>query len=327
MIESEKNQHIPIEYESMPNESPLHYQMVAGAFAGIMEHSVMFPVDTIKTKIQAAPSMQIAVGGTGTSTATAIHSARYSSATVLGSLYNVIKLEGASSLWKGIQPILLGAGPAHAVYFGAYEYLKTVLIDENDTSKYHPLKVALSGFVATVASDAVMTPIDTIKQRMQLESASKFWYTTKSISKNEGLKAFFYSYPTTVAMDVPFSILNFVIYDSSMQFFNPSHIYNPYIHCGCGALSGGIAAIVTTPLDCIKTVLQVRGSKKISMQAFKEADSFSKAAKAIYTTYGWTGFFRGLRPRVVANVPATAISWSSYELAKHLLLPPSSRLS
>lgn len=32
--------------------------------------------------------------------------------------------EGASRLWRGVWSVILGAGPAHAVYFGTYEAVK-----------------------------------------------------------------------------------------------------------------------------------------------------------------------------------------------------------
>lgn len=34
--------------------------------------------------------------------------------------------EGASRLWRGVWSVILGAGPAHAVYFGTYEAVKDV---------------------------------------------------------------------------------------------------------------------------------------------------------------------------------------------------------
>jgi solute carrier family 25 iron transporter 28/37 len=32
--------------------------------------------------------------------------------------------EGVSRLWRGVWSVILGAGPAHAVYFGTYETVK-----------------------------------------------------------------------------------------------------------------------------------------------------------------------------------------------------------
>ncbi|KAL2707634.1 Mitochondrial RNA-splicing protein MRS4 [Kluyveromyces marxianus] len=318
-------QEIEIDYEALPDTAPLSYQLLAGAFAGIMEHSIMFPIDALKTRMQAVSEMKAAAASSG-SAAAAASAVRGSSVaradTILQQISRISSTEGSLALWRGVQSMVMGAGPAHAVYFATYEFCKENLIDAKDINTHQPLKTAMSGVAATVAADALMNPFDTIKQRLQLQSKSKdssMWRMAANIYRNEGAKAFFYSYPTTLAMNIPFAALNFVIYESSTKFFNPTNAYNPWIHCLCGGIAGATCAAVTTPLDCIKTVLQVRGSDSVHIQSFKNADTFKKAATAIWQTYGWRGFWRGLQPRVISNIPATAISWTSYEFAKHLL--------
>ena len=32
--------------------------------------------------------------------------------------------EGLRALWRGVASVILGAGPAHAVHFGTYEFVK-----------------------------------------------------------------------------------------------------------------------------------------------------------------------------------------------------------
>ncbi|AAS51486.1 ACR260Wp [Eremothecium gossypii ATCC 10895] len=295
-----------LDYEALPENAPLVYQLAAGAFAGIMEHSIMFPIDAIKTRMQA-------VSTTGSSAATRLPS------NMLAQIAKISTTEGSLALWKGVQSVVLGAGPAHAVYFATYEMCKSRLIDPEDRQTHQPLKTALSGTLATVAADALMNPFDTIKQRLQLHPSDSMTKCAVRMYQREGIAAFFYSYPTTIAMNIPFAALNFVIYESSTKIFNPSNNYNPWIHCLCGGISGATCAAITTPLDCVKTVLQIRGADSVQSQLFKEADTFRKAASAIHKTYGWSGFFRGLKPRIISNMPATAISWTSYEFAKHLL--------
>lgn len=315
-----------IDYESMPETSSIYYQLIAGAFAGIMEHSVMFPIDAIKTRIQSSHSQIIknTIAKNKIIKDANIPNLNTQNG-VIRQISSIATTEGSLVLWKGVQSVILGAGPAHAVYFGTYEFCKSKLITDNPnvTEPYQPMRTAISGAAATIASDALMNPFDTIKQRLQLNSTrqnSKVWDITKQIYRNEGFAAFYYSYPTTIAMNIPFTALNFVVYESSTKLLNPSGTYNPFIHCICGGLSGTICAAVTTPLDVIKTTLQVRGSKEVSLQIFKDADTFNKAAKAIYKTHGWKGFLCGLKPRIIATMPATAISWTAYECAKHFLL-------
>ncbi|CAF9907322.1 Fe(2+) transporter [Imshaugia aleurites] len=181
-------------------------------------------------------------------------------------------------------------------------------------------RVAVSGACATIASDALMNPFDVIKQRMQVHGSMyrSIRQCTKSVYKNEGLRAFYISYPTTISMTVPFTALQFSAYGSISQYLNPSRDYNPTTHMVAGGLAGGLAAALTTPLDVIKTLLQTRGTAKDI--ELRHAKGMFNAAAIIKRQHGYGGFFRGLQPRILTTVPSTAICWSSYELAKNYFI-------
>lgn len=179
-----------------------------------------------------------------------------------------------------------------------------------------------------------------IKQRMQVHGSMyrSIRQCTKSVYKNEGLRAFYISYPTTISMTVPFTALQFSAYGSISQYLNPSRDYNPATHMAAGGLAGGLAAALTTPLDVIKTLLQTRGTAKDN--ELRHAKGMFEAAAIIKRQHGYGGFFRGLQPRILTTVPSTAICWcadtfmtimsrigkltlcfrSSYELAKNYFI-------
>lgn len=302
-----------VDYEALPEDAPISAHLLAGAFAGIMEHTVMFPIDSIKTRMQIFNKANLTEG-------------------ILGSINKITSSEGAYALWRGVSSVVLGAGPAHAVYFSVFEASKTLLcnklLDTNNSNKIvtdanHPLIASCAGIAATIASDALMTPFDVLKQRMQagksIETNSKrLFVTAKEIIKHEGPSAFFISYPTTLFTNIPFAALNFGFYEYSSQLLNPNHTYNPYLHCVAGGIAGGIAAALTNPFDCVKTTLQTKGIAE--SETLKNVTGFASATKALYKEGGLSAFGRGLRPRIVFNVPATAISWTAYEMAKEILL-------
>ena len=130
---------------------------------------------------------------------------------------------------------------------------------------------------------------------------------TRTVYRNEGFKAFFVSYPTTLSMTVPFTGLQFAAYGSISQFLNPTRQYNPILHGLAGGLAGGFAAALTTPLDVIKTLLQTRGMSRDP--ELRHAKGMLAAARIIKREHGYGGFLRGLRPRVVTAVPSSAICW------------------
>jgi len=82
----------------------------------------------------------------------------------------------------------------------------------------------------------------------------------RAVFRNEGIRAFYVSYPTTLAMTVPFTALQFTAYESLSKLIKRREGYDPVTHCTAGGLAGGLAAAATTPLDVIKTLLQTRGN-------------------------------------------------------------------
>ncbi|KAI0542428.1 mitochondrial RNA-splicing protein MRS3 [Xylaria digitata] len=288
------------DYEALPPNFSLVQNMAAGAFAGIAEHTVMYPIDAIKTRMQIInPSAGTVYKG------------------MIQSTMRIASGEGFMNLWRGMSSVVVGAGPAHAVYFATYEAVKH-LMGGNKTGTHHPLAAATSGACATIASDALMNPFDVIKQRMQIQNSSKMYRSmtdcARYVYKTEGLSAFYISYPTTLSMTVPFTALQFLAYESISTAMNPNKAYDPFTHCTAGAVAGGFAAALTTPMDVIKTMLQTRGTA--TDPELRSVNGFVAGCKLLYQREGMRGFFKGVRPRVVTTMPSTAICWSAYEASK-----------
>lgn len=129
----------------------------------------------------------------------------------------------------------------------------------------------------------------------------------RTVYRSEGIRAFYVSYPTTLCMTIPFTATQFIAYESISKVMNPSKAHDPFTHCIAGGLAGAVAAAITTPLDVIKTVLQTRGTAE-DIEA-RSARGLFNAAGIIKRQYGWSGFIRGIRPRVIATMPSTAICW------------------
>ncbi|KAG6433436.1 hypothetical protein SASPL_105050 [Salvia splendens] len=184
--------------------------MIAGSVACTVEHMAMFPIDTVKTRMQALGSCLIW------------------SATVAQAAQSILKSDGV---------IALGAGPVHSAYFTVYEACKRHL------SRGDPDSHAASGVCATVASDAVLTPMDVVK-----------------VARQDGIGAFYASYRTTVLMNAPFTALHFAAYEAAKRGLTEVSDYPEalgeetlVVHATAGAAAGALAAAFTTPLDVVKT--------------------------------------------------------------------------
>ncbi|KAJ7224432.1 mitochondrial carrier domain-containing protein [Mycena pura] len=285
-----------VDYEALPPNAGTLVNMLAGALAGISEHAVMYPVDSIKTRMQVFSASPVAVySGVGNAFA------------------RISSTEGMRALWRGVSSVILGAGPAHAVHFGTLEAVKELA---GNAGSQPWLATSLAGASATIASDALMNPFDVIKQRMQIHKSEFRSVLTcaRVVLRNEGFGAFYVSYPTTLAISIPFNAIQFTVYDQVKRVMNPRLEYSPSTHITAGAVAGAIAAAVTTPLDVAKTILQTRGTAHDP--ELRNVRGMLDALRVIWARDGLKGYSRGLTPRVLTIMPSTALCWLSYEFFK-----------
>jgi hypothetical protein len=86
------------------------------------------------------------------------------------------------------------------LYFATYEVAKQALGVQR--SNHAPMSTAAAGALATVVNDALMTPGDVVKQRLQIAN-SPYRGMVDCIVKTyqyEGVQAFFRSYKLTVPL-------------------------------------------------------------------------------------------------------------------------------
>lgn len=276
--------------------------MFAGACAGIMEHTIIYPVDCVKTRMQCLkPTCGVRYTG------------------VLDGLRQMVRIEGFTGTLRGIGAVVGGAGPAHSLFFASYEFSKRSLrpIIGNDHVAY-----AMSGVVATTFHDAVMTPADAVKQRVQMYNSPyrSSWHCLRSVLASDGVGVLYRAYFTQLLTNLPYQVTHFLAYETGQDALNHDRQYRPMTHMFSGAFAGGIASAVTNPLDVCKTVLNTQEQCALAVAPGQQkVRGLIGAARTVFDTHGLAGFSRGLQARVVLQVPGAAISWSVYELFKALL--------
>ena len=165
-----------------------------------------------------------------------------------------------------------------------------------------------------------------VKQRMQVYGSPyrSVLHCVRTVVRDEGVRAFYRSYTTQLSMNIPFQTLHFTVYEFTRETMNPTRGYDPKTHVVAGATAGAVAAALTTPLDVAKTLLntQERGAVAIVGKPEGHAVYVSgmlTAFRSIYRLRGFSGYFQGLRARVLYQMPSCAICWSVYEFFKHFL--------
>lgn len=294
-----------VDYESLPPHAPVTIHMTAGAVAGVLEHTVMYPVDSVKTRMQCLQPDP---------------NAQYRS--VYEALKRIIRTEGIFRPFRGLNITILGAGPAHALYFACYERVKRSLSDVIQSGRNSHFANGVAGSVATVLHDAVMNPAEVVKQRMQMYNSPYrgLWDCVRTVTRNEGAGAFYRSYSTQLTMNIPFQAVHFITYELMQEQLNPQRLYHPGTHIVSGAAAGAVSAAVTTPLDVCKTLLNTQ--ENVALSSVNISGHLSGMANALRTVYrlgGMSAFFKGAQARVIYQMPSTAIAWSVYEFFKYFL--------
>ncbi|XP_016311453.1 mitoferrin-1-like [Sinocyclocheilus anshuiensis] len=180
----------------------------------------------------------------------------------------------------------------------------------------------VAGSVATVLHDAIMNPAEVVKQRMQMYNSPyrSLYDCVLTVSRKEGLAAFYRSYSTQLTMNIPFQAVHFITYEFMQEHFNPQRQYRPETHILSGAAAGAVSAAITTPLDVCKTLLNTQENMVLSSAHVSgHLSGMVNALRTVYRLGGVPAFFKGIRARVIYQMPSTAIAWSVYEFFKYFL--------
>ncbi|XP_013369458.1 PREDICTED: mitoferrin-1 isoform X2 [Chinchilla lanigera] len=246
--------------------------------------------------------------------------ARYTS--IYGALKKIMRTEGFWRPLRGINVMIMGAGPAHAMYFACYENMKRTLNDVFHHQGNSHLANGIAGSMATLLHDAVMNPAEVVKQRLQMYNSQhrSALSCISTVWRTEGLGAFYRSYTTQLTMNIPFQSIHFITYEFLQEQVNPRRDYNPQSHIISGGLAGALAAAATTPLDVCKTLLNTQENVALSLANISgRLSGMANAFRTVYQLNGLAGYFKGIQARVIYQIPSTAISWSVYEFFKYFL--------
>mmetsp|Transcript_39837 Transcript_39837/g.62336 ORF Transcript_39837/g.62336 Transcript_39837/m.62336 type:complete len:282 (+) Transcript_39837:50-895(+) len=259
--------------------------LLAGGFAGTSVDVALFPIDTIKTRLQSAQGF--------------------------------FKAGGFKGIYNGISAAAAGSAPGGAMFFMGYEYAKD--LGENTVggpdSIYAPLvHMTAASFGETVAC-LIRVPTENCKQKMQMGQFQSFKEAITTISRTKGVSGFFTGYLTTVMREVPFSFIQFPLYEAMKAAWarrlGREGVEAWQAAC-CGSAAGGVAAAVTTPLDVVKTRLMT------ATDPSPNAGMLGTMAD-IYRKEGMAKLFSGITPRVSFICIGGFVFFGAYETGKSVL--------
>ncbi|KAK4054617.1 S-adenosylmethionine transporter [Microbotryomycetes sp. JL221] len=288
---------------SQSSQTAFSSALLAGGMAGTAVDTLFFPIDTLKTRMQASQGFWQAGGFTG--------------------------------VYRGLGSAVVGSAPGAAAFFTTYETLKQALptlVPALGTEEFAPALHMMSASGGEVAACLVRVPTEIVKQRSQTASqGTGSWTVAKSVWRGEGVKGFYRGFASTVAREIPFTCLQFPMYERLKLFLARRRTASGQVQdlpsleaAACGSLAGGIAAGLTTPLDVCKTRIMLSGKAQIqpakegTRQPRQYPSSLFKTLGIIYREEGIKVLFSGVAPRVVWISAGGAVFLGVYEAAKKM---------
>ncbi|KAF2295840.1 hypothetical protein GH714_034459 [Hevea brasiliensis] len=197
---------------------------LAGGISCALSCALMHPVDTIKTRVQA-------------------------STLTFPEIISKLPEIGVKGLYRGSIPAILGQFSSHGLRTGIFEASKLLLINVAPTLPDIQVQ-SVSSFCSTFLGTAVRIPCEVLKQRLQAGLFDNVGQAIIGTSQQDGLKGFFRGTGATLCREVPFYVAGMGLYAESKKFAQQllRRELEPWETIVVGALSGGLAAVVTTLL-------------------------------------------------------------------------------
>ncbi|CAO2142993.1 unnamed protein product [Urochloa humidicola] len=261
---------------------------LAGGLASALSTSLLHPIDSMKTRVQA-------------------------STLSFPELISKLPQIGLRGLYRGSIPAILGQFSSHGLRTGIFEASKLVLINVAPTLPEIQVQ-SMASFCSTVLGTAVRIPCEVLKQRLQAGIFNNVGEAIVSTLQQDGPKGFFRGTGATLCREVPFYVAGMCLYAEAKK--AAQHAAKRDLEAweivAVGALSGGLAAVVTTPFDVMKTrMMTAPPGTPVSMQT---------VVLSILGKEGPLGLFKGAIPRFFWIAPLGAMNFAGYELAKQAMV-------
>lgn len=255
---------------------------------------------------------------------------------------------GAYNLYKPVSDKNINLERVCLIGHGAYMLCLTATFAKEEAAEYNsqpqffasspdeqlsPARRLLCGAMAGITSVTFTYPLDIVRTRLSIQSASfaslskheagkklpGMWETMATMYKTEGgFSALYRGIVPTVAGVAPYVGLNFMIYESVRNYFTVEGQQNPSAagKLAAGAISGALAQTCTYPLDVLRRRFQIN---TMSGMGYKYKGVFD-AIRVIVAQEGVKGLYKGIAPNLLKVAPSMASSWLSFELTRDFFL-------
>ncbi|XP_059435744.1 folate transporter 1, chloroplastic isoform X2 [Corylus avellana] len=290
----------------------------AGAVAGFATVAVMHPLDVVRTRFQVNDG-RVSNLPSYKNTANAI--------------FTIARLEGLRGLYAGFYPAVLGSTVSWGLYFFFYDRAKQ-RYSKNKGEKLSPGEHLASAAEAGALVCFCTNPIWLVKTRLQLQTPLHqtrpyfgLYDALRTIIREEGWSALYKGIVPGLFL-VSHGAIQFTAYEelrkvivdfkskgSKKDSESDDKLLKSVDYAVLGSSSKIAAILLTYPFQVVRARLQQRPSSDgiprymDSWHVVKETARFE----------GVRGFYKGITPNLLKNVPAASITFIVYENVLKLL--------
>ena len=276
----------------------------AGTMAGMVCKAIEYPMDTVKVRLQ---------------------DARCTYFGPKNCILRMFREEGFLSFYRGLTAPLYGCMLETAILFVVYNQLTRAFHQlKNKKNSDHAtfLGTAASGFGAGVMVSIILTPIELVKCRMQVEDTlsqrqKKYkgsWHCAIQTLRNDGVKGLFRGFTSFAFREAPGTALWYTVYEEMKVLLSGYKLWSKVPLCD-SAIAGAVAGFgywtVFFPTDVVKTRIQVDN---------KYANhTLTRGLRDVYRQGGVKELYKGWNITVARAMPSHALLFLTYEFCSKKL--------
>jgi hypothetical protein len=206
------------------------------------------------------------------------------------------RADGFRGFFKGMSSPLCSVPFVNAIVFTAYAHANTLFEIENAF-----WKGIVSGSYAGLVNTVVVTPVELVKIKMQIQSNdpslghgkaySSAFDCVRHVVRDEGVRGLFKGTVVTIYREIPGYAMQFASFEATKSFFHSFFELEELskVHVFCAGVVGGFNCwFWSYPQDVVKTKIQ---SVKRIVNTWD--GGFWQISRSIWRTQGWMGFWRG----------------------------------
>jgi solute carrier family 25 2-oxodicarboxylate transporter 21 len=296
-----------------PKPLPFYCQFSAGAIAGVSELLLLYPLDTVKTRLMLQTKVEVP------------GAERYTG--MMDAFRKIIASEGVGRLYRGMVPPLMLEAPKRAVKFAANDFWGKTYREMTGSDKMTQNLSILTGCSAGATESIVVVPFELVKIRLQDKAQAHLYKgpmdVVRKIIAKDGLLGMYAGLESTFWRHV---LWNGGYFGCIFQVralmpkaeSKGQELRNNFIS---GSIGGFVGTAINTPADVFKS--------RIQNTTFEKGQKKPWTFPGIYQiakTEGIAGLYKGFTPKVLRLAPGGGVLLLVVEVVleqyRKLLGPP-----